>query len=177
MMKHPTRDFYCQTLVSELETEMTPGQFARSFEAQSGFKRVATSKTTISESDALVALYYPTSSNGTPMAIEIAYVVRGKTGFIIAGITQAPYFDQAKPFFRKVMSSLRFLTRAEAERIPLYRLKVYTVRKGDTFRSISKQFYGTPDKAREILDLNGMTDESSLRPGRKLKIKPVIKEE
>ncbi len=177
MMKHPTRDFYCQTLVSELETEMTPGQFARSFEAQSGFKRVVTSKTTISGSDALVALYYPTSSNGTPMAIEIAYVVRGKTGFIIAGITQAPYFDQAKPFFRKVMSSLRFLTRAEAERIPLYRLKVYTVRKGDTFRSISKRFYGTPDKAREILDLNGMTDESSLRPGRKLKIKPVIKEE
>ena len=177
MMKHPTRDFYCQTLVSELETEMTPGQFARSFEAQSGFKRVATSKTTISGSDALVALYYPTSSNGTPMAIEIAYVVRGKTGFIIAGITRASYFDQAKPFFREVMTSFRFLTRAEAEGIPLYRLKVYTVRKGDTFRSISKRFYGTPDKAREILDFNGMTDESSLRPGRKLKIKPVIKEE
>jgi len=177
MMKHPTRDFYCQTLVSEMEAEMTPGRFAQSFETKSGLKRVSDSKMTISGSDALVALYYPRSSDGVSLAVEIAYVVRGKTGFIIAGITQAPYFDQAKPFFRKVMSSLRFLTRAEAERIPLYRLKVYTVRKGDTFRSISKRFYGTPEKAREILDFNGMTDESSLRPGRKLKIKPVIKEE
>jgi predicted Zn-dependent protease len=176
MMKHPTRDFYCQTLVSELETEMTPGQFARSFEVQSGFKRVSASQTTISGSKALIALYYPKSSNGVPLAIEIAYVVRGKTGFMIVGITQTKYFDQARPYFQQVTSSFRFLTKAEAEGIPLYRLKVYTVRRGDTFRSISKQFYGVPEKAREIMEFNGVTDESSLRPGRKLKIKPVIKE-
>jgi len=28
---------------------------------------------------------------------------------------------------------------------------------------------------REIMEFNGITDESSLRPGRKLKIKPVMK--
>jgi predicted Zn-dependent protease len=177
MMKHPTRDFYCQTLVSELEAEMTAGQFARSFEAKSGLRRVSAGQTTISGSKALVALYYPRSSSGVPLAIEIAYVVRGKTGFMVVGITRAPYFEEAKPFFRQAMSSFRFLSQAEAERIPLYRLKVHTVGKGDTFRSISKRFYGTPEKAREIMDFNGITDESSLRPGRKLKIKPTMKEE
>ena len=175
MMKHPTKDYYCQTLVFELEAEMTPGQFARSFETKSGLKRVSVSQMTISGSEALVALYHPKSSKGVPLAIEIAYMVREKTGFMVVGITQARYFDQAKPSFRQVMSSFRFLTRAEAERIPLYRLKVYTVRKGDTFRSISKRFYGTPDKAREIMEFNGKTDESSLRPGKKLKIKPTVK--
>ena len=30
IMKHPTREFYCQTLVSELQTEMAPTQFTRS---------------------------------------------------------------------------------------------------------------------------------------------------
>ncbi len=177
MMKHPSRDFYCQTLVFELEAEMTPGRFAQSFETKSGLKSASVRRTTIGGSEALVALYYPRSSNGVPLAIEIAYLVRGKTGFMVVGITQAPHFDQAKPFFRKVMSSFRFLTQAEAERIPLYRLKVYTVGKGDTFRSISKRFFGTPDKAGEIMEFNGITDESSLRPGKKLKIKPTVKDE
>ncbi|NIS61110.1 MAG: LysM peptidoglycan-binding domain-containing protein [Proteobacteria bacterium] len=94
---------------------------------------------------------------------------------MIVGITQAPYFHQAKPSFRQVMSSFQFLTQAEAERIPIERLKVYTVGKGDTPRSISKRFYGTPDKAGEIMEFNGITDESSLRPGKKLKIKPMVK--
>ncbi|MFQ6078776.1 MAG: M48 family metalloprotease, partial [Thermodesulfobacteriota bacterium] len=175
-MKHPTKDYYCQTLVSELEAEMNPGQFARSFESKSGLKRVSVSQMTIGGSEALVALYYPRTNKGVSLAAEIAYVVRGKTGFMVVGITGAPYFDRAKPFFRQVMSSFRFLTQAEAQRIPLYRLKVYLVRKGDTFRSISQRFYGTPDKAREIMEFNGITDESSLRPGKELKIKPTVKE-
>ncbi len=176
-MKHPTRDFYCQTLVSELETEMIPSQFARSFEAQSGLKRASVQKRTISGSEALVARYYPISSDGIALAVEIAYVMRGKTGFMIAGITRAQYFDEAEPSFRTVMSSFRFLSQAEAEKIPLYRLEVYTVQKGDTFHSISKRFYGTAEKAREIMEFNGMTDEQSLSPGKKLKIRPLLKEE
>jgi predicted Zn-dependent protease len=175
-MKHPTKDYYCQTLVFELEAEMSPGQFARSFETKSGLKRVSVSQMTMGGSQALVALYHPRSSKGVPLAVEIAYVVRGKTGFMVVGITRAPYFDQAKPSFRQVMNSFRFLTQAEADRIPIYRLEVYTVRKGDTFRSISKRFYGTPDKAGEVMEFNGITDESSLRPGKKLKIKPTVKE-
>ncbi|UCD70467.1 MAG: M48 family metalloprotease [Syntrophobacterales bacterium] len=176
MMKHPTKEYYCQMLVSELESERTSDQFAQSFEAKSGLKRVSVSQMTISGSEALFALYYTKSREGIPLAVEIAYVVRKKTGFMVVGITQAPYFDQAKPSFRKVMSSFRFLTKAEAERIPIYRLKVYTVKEGDTYRSISKRFYGTPTRAGEIMEFNGMTDESSLRPGMKLKIKPTIKE-
>ncbi len=176
-MKHPTKDYYCQALVFELETKMTPGQFARSFETKSGLKRVSDSKMTMSGSDVLLALYHPRSSKGVPLAIEIAYLVREKTGFMVVGSTQAPHFDQAKPSFRGVMRSFRFLTKAEAEQIPLYRLEVYTVGKGDTFRSISKRFYGTTGKAREIMEFNGITDELSLRPGKKLKIKPTVKGE
>jgi predicted Zn-dependent protease len=173
-MKHPTREFYCQTLVSELEKEMTPGQFAQSFEAQSGLKRASVHKRAINGSDALVARYYPISQDGLPLAVEIAYLVREETGFMIAGIARAHEFGEAWPSFREVMSSFRFLS--EAERIPLYRLKVYTVRKGDTFHSISKRFYGTAEKAREIMEFNGMTDGSSLSAGKKLKIKPLLEE-
>ena len=176
MMKHPTRDYYCQTLVFELEAEMTPGQFAQSFEAQAGLKRVSGSSRKISGQDALVAFYYSTSSRGIPLAIEIAYVVRGKACFMVVGYTRTSLFDQAKPSFRQVMGSFRFLSQTEVERIPLYRLKVYTVGEGDTFHSISKRFYGTPDRAGEIMEFNGMTEESSLQPGKKLKIKPTIRE-
>jgi len=175
-MKHPTKDYYCQTLVFGLKAEMNPGQFARSFETKSGLKRVSASQMTIRGSEALVALYYPRSSSGAPLAVEIAYVVRGNTGFMVVGITQAPYFHEAKPSFRQVMNSFQFLTQAEADRIPIERLKVYSVGKGDTLRSISKRFYGTPDKAGEIMEFNGITDESSLQPGKKLKIRPTVKQ-
>jgi nucleoid-associated protein YgaU len=43
--------------------------------------------------------------------------------------------------------------------------------------SISTRFYGTLERAREIMEFNGIGDESSLRPGKKLKIKPRMKEE
>ena len=174
MMKHPARDFLGQALVFELEAEITPDQFAQSFEAKSGLQRVSETPMKVGGKDALVAFYYARSSREVALAIEIAYVVRGRTGFMIVGIAETPDVDQAKPFFRNIVSSFRFLTKAEAERIPLYRLKIYTVRDGDTFRSISRQFYGTPDKAREIMEFNGITDDSSLRPGGKLKIKPVM---
>jgi predicted Zn-dependent protease len=177
IMKHPTRNFYCHTLVSELEKEVTPGQFARSFEAKSGLRRVAVSKKTISGSEALIALYNPRSGSGVSLGVEIAYLVREKTGFMVVGITRAPYFDEARPSFRQIMSSFRFLTASEAQQVPLYRLRVYTVKKGDTFRSISKRFYGTPGKAGEIMEFNGIAEETTLRPGKRLKIKPLMEEE
>ncbi len=175
-MKHPTKDYYCQTLLFELKAEMSPSQFARAFEAQSRLKRISASQMTVGGSEAIVALYYPRSSKGVPLAVEIAYMVKGKTGFMVAGTTRAQYFHQARSSFRQIMNSFRFLTQAEAERIPIERLKVYTVRDGDTLHSISKRFYGTPDKAGEIMEFNGITDDSSLRPGKKLKIKPTANE-
>lgn len=90
--------------------------------------------------------------------------------------TGTSLFDQTKPSFRQVMGSFRFLSQTEVVRIPLYRLKVYTVGEGDTFCSISKRFYGTPDRAGEIMKFKGMTGESSLQSGKKLKIKPTIRE-
>jgi len=102
--------------------------------------------------------------------------VGGKTYFMVVVYTGTSLFYQAKPSFRQVMGSFRFLSQTEVERIPLYRLKVYTVGEGDTFRSISKRFYGTPDRAGEIMEFNGMTGESYLQSGKKLKIKPTIRE-
>jgi predicted Zn-dependent protease len=175
-MKHTAREFYCQTLVAELEGTMTPRQFAGSFEAESRLKRASAREATVGGSESLIARYYPRSTSGVPLAVEIAYLVRGKTGFMIVLITRESEFEEAEPSFQEVLNSFHFLTRAEAERIPLYRLKVYTVKKGDTFRSISSRFHGTPDKAGEIMEFNGIRDESSLRPGKKLKITPRMKE-
>jgi predicted Zn-dependent protease len=175
-MRHPMREFYCQTLVVELGGTMTPRQFAGSFEAESRLKRASAGEATVGGSEALIARYYLRSTSGIPLAIEIAYLMRGKTGFMIVLITRESELEEAKPSFQKVLSSFRFLTQAEAARISLYRLKVYTVMKGDTFHSISTRFYGTPEKAGEIMEFNGIGDESSLRLGKQLKIKPRMKE-
>jgi membrane-bound lytic murein transglycosylase D len=48
----------------------------------------------------------------------------------------------------------------------------YTVQKGDNFWTIAKQFSGVTNT--DIMQLNNITDESSLRVGQKLKIRPII---
>jgi LysM repeat protein len=56
----------------------------------------------------------------------------------------------------------------------LYRLKVYKVKRGDTFPAISRRFYRTTKHADDIKQFNGM-DELHTSPVRALiKIKPLL---
>ena len=47
---------------------------------------------------------------------------------------------------------------------------IYEVKKGDTLSEIAMEQLGTAARAKEIMELNGIADAKSLRPGMKLKI-------
>ena len=51
------------------------------------------------------------------------------------------------------------------------KFEYYTVKSGDTLWDIAKQYPGVTDT--DIMDLNGISDASSIKPGQKLKIKPI----
>jgi predicted Zn-dependent protease len=50
------------------------------------------------------------------------------------------------------------------------RIRIYTVKEGDTIESIAKDFVGNKLQAKEIADLNDLEVNSPLRIGQKLKV-------
>jgi nucleoid-associated protein YgaU len=50
------------------------------------------------------------------------------------------------------------------------RIRIYTVKEGDTIESIAKDFAGNKLQAKEIADLNDLEVNSPLRIGQKLKV-------
>jgi hypothetical protein len=58
--------------------------------------------------------------------------------------------------------------------IPLYRLKVYTVKSGDSFSSISNRFYQTTQYADDIRQFNGMDELTNPPVETLIKIKPLL---
>ena len=46
--------------------------------------------------------------------------------------------------------------------------ETYTVREGDTITSISRAYYGTTSKIKEICELNGISAEEFIFPGQKI---------
>lgn len=62
-------------------------------------------------------------------------------------------------------------TKGKGAKVP----KTYTVKKGDTLRSIAEKFYGDPADWQRIAKLNGIKDPDALKAGRTLKLPPAPK--
>lgn len=57
-----------------------------------------------------------------------------------------------------------------------YKTIIYTVKKGDTLRNISRKFYGTPDNYIFLKQINGIKNENLIEPGMKIKVLLPVKE-
>jgi predicted Zn-dependent protease len=109
--------------------------------------------------------------------LRIAYVTRGKTGFIMANIARLQEFAKVRRTFNRVIFSFHSLSSREVAKVPLYRLKVYRVKRGDTFAAISNKFYQTTAYADDIKQFNGMDELSTPPAGALIKIKPLLPED
>jgi len=146
-------------------------------EQNSGLQPYDAREITVDVTTAYRADYRARAQDGTLVGLRIAYWTRGKTGFIVANIARLQEFAGARKTFNRVISSFRLLSSQQAARIPLHRLKVYRVQKGDTFPSISRRFYRTPKYADDIKQLNGMEEHNAAPPvGTLMKIKPLLPE-
>lgn len=57
-----------------------------------------------------------------------------------------------------------------------YKTIIYTVKKGDTLRNISRKFYGNPDNYVLLKQVNGIKNENLIEPGMKIKVLLPVKE-
>ncbi len=109
----------------------------------------------------LQALYYSDPERGWALSLFLVYPVR-KRGLGLE-------------FFYALKRNLRILSDEEKKKIPVYRLKIYLPKPGETFYSISKKFYGSTAKADELAVFNGFSSaRDPIPPGRLIKIKPIL---
>jgi len=174
LAQDPSKRYLSQAIPIELKEELTPSQLAAMVEKDSGLQRLDVTRITIDGKRAYLVDYRAQSEGGDWLGLRIAYLTRGKMGFVMANISRLHEFARVRRTFNKVIFSFRSLSPQEAAKIPLHRLKVYMVRRGDTFASISRKFYRTAKYAEDIKRFNGMDELKGPPVGMLIKIKPLL---
>ena len=174
LAQDPSQRYLSQVIPLELKEAITPDQLAASVERNSGLEPAGASWITVDGTKVYRADYRAQSQNGVLLGLRIAYVTRGQMGFIIANIARLQEFSRGRKMFNTVIFSFRFLSSKEVAKVPLYRLQVYKVKRGDTFPLISRKFYGTTKPADDIKQFNGMDELSTPPVGTLIKIKPLL---
>ena len=174
LAQDPSQKYLSQVIPLELKEAMTPDQLAASVERNSGLEPAGAAWITVDGKKAYRSDYRAQSQDGVLLGLRIAYVTKGKMGFIMANIARLQEFNRGKETFNSVIFSFRSLSSKEVAKIPLYRLKVYKVKRGDSFSAISRRFYRTTKHADDIKQFNGMYELIAPPVGALIKIKPLL---
>jgi predicted Zn-dependent protease len=170
----PSQRYLSQILPLELKEELTPSELAAMVERSSGLQPYDAAWITIDGMRIYRADYRAQSQGGEWLGLRIVYITREKTGFILAHIARLQEFARGQRTFNTIISRFRLLSVQKAAMIPLYRLKVYTVKSGDSFSSISNRFYQTTQYADDIRQFNGMDELTNPPVETLIKIKPLL---
>jgi predicted Zn-dependent protease len=170
----PSKHYLCQVIPRELAEKQTPQELAAAVEKNSGLQPYAASWMTIEGEKAYRVDYRVRSQSGGWLRLRLIYITRESIGFIIVNLASLQEFAAGEKMFNAAIFSFRLLSAQQAEQIPLYRLKIYMVKKGDTFQTISTRFYQTTTYADEIKEFNGMETLSVPPTGVLIKINPLL---
>jgi len=170
----PSERYLCQVIPLELTEKQTPRELAATVEKNSGLQPHAASSITIEGKQVYRVDYQVRSQSGGWLGLRIVYITRERMGFIIVNLASLQEFAAGERMFNATILSFRLLSSQEAAQIPLHRLKIYTVKSGDTFQTISTRFYQTTTYADDIKQFNGMEGVSIPPAGVLIKIKPLL---
>jgi predicted Zn-dependent protease len=170
----PSKQYLSQVIPLELKEKFTPRELAAMVEKDSGLQPYGASWVTIDGERAYRVDYQVRSQSGGWLRLRIAYITREKTGFVMAHIASLQEFSRGERMFNAVTFSFRLLSPQQAAKIPLHRLRVYMIKSGDNFQTISTTFYQTTKYADDIKQFNGMEGLNTPPVGTLIKIKPLL---
>jgi predicted Zn-dependent protease len=170
----PSKRYLCQVISLELKEKLTPRELAAMVEKNSELQPHAASGITIEGAKAYLVDYRVRSQSAEWLGLRIIYITRERMGFIIVNLASLQEFAAGERMFNAALLSFRLLSAQQAAQIPLHRLKIYTVKSGDTFQAISKRFYQKTTYADDIKRFNGMEGLDVPPVGVLIKIKPLL---
>jgi predicted Zn-dependent protease len=144
---------------------------AKTISKKAGFREITGSATRINGLDAYVGTYQGKTEKLGYITARIGFIQDEDIVHFIIGYSRPEQFAAALPFFNAAINSFRKLSVNETQVIKPSRISLYTVKAGDTFSSICKEFGRPPDEAKTLALLNGLNPAySQPKPGAVIKV-------
>ena len=118
-------------------------------------------------------------TQGGPARLLMAFVVRDRTALVIYGFTNPSDFAQSRPEFEGIMRTLRFVSDRELASVQAVRMRLVSVRAGDSWTSLAAQNLAAPNGGARLAAYNGtFRPDKQPEPGMLIKIpdKAALKE-
>jgi len=109
------------------------------------------------------------SSNAGTLDVGVFAYRPDGSGDAYSFVTLAPAGRGIGPF-QGLVESVRRMTPDEAARVKALKVRVVTVKAGDTPQTLARQMAFADFQLERFLTINGMTDKDSLRPGDRVKL-------
>jgi predicted Zn-dependent protease len=170
-INHPYQNYHFQFQIHELKKRGDTYSFARDIEKKMGLPRASFQRISLSDFDGLKAVYSGRTEGGG-IRLDIIYLLdpRKNIGYTLISINPLGDERNANYYFSGIIRSFRKLSPSEIEAIKIKRIRIHNVAKDENFYDISRKYYGDQNRAKEIAEFNGLTVNTALLPGEKLKI-------
>ncbi len=147
-------------------------EFARKAAGQGVEVLGPVTKARLPAGDAAIVKMRGKGKDGRPIIAHRMFLVRFDKSYVLTFIAPEEKSDSLEPVFQTLTGSIKFLGPGDAEKFPPPRLRLYTVKEGDTWGSIASKEIGPAAGAKELADLNGRDPQGVPKPGLLIKIPP-----
>lgn len=164
------KDSRMEFRLEETKNPLDPGALASRVEKDLGLARGRLLDRRRQDGGEMLAVEYGARSPSGLLRVFGGYFVSNGIAGTLIGMAPEGRETRVLPAWRDVLVSIRRLTEAEAEQVPLMRVRIHRVRSGDTFPGLAQRFLGDPGKAERIAEINGMNPREVPVPGTTLKV-------
>jgi predicted Zn-dependent protease len=137
---------------------------------QARFRPVSGDTTKINGLSAFVGTFDGSLQDIGTVRMRSAYIKNGDTVYLLAGFTSPGQFEQAAPTFDASIRSFRQLSASEAGKIKPNRVRLYTVKSGDTWDSIAEHAGGGSVSGSTLAIMNDHAAGDRPQAGQQIKI-------
>jgi predicted Zn-dependent protease len=167
---HPENKYYIQMRLSILGKKLTAADFAKKVKKSYRFSELSGTDQSINGLSSYVGTYEGTKNEIGIIKAQMASILLEDKGYTIMGFSSPESFDDAMPFFTSTINSFRKLSAEEAEKISLHKIRIYTVKEGDTWESIARECGQQPGEAKTLALINAFDPLTFPPPGTKIKV-------
>jgi len=168
--KHPEKEYFIQMTLSVLGKKLSASEFARKVEESYGFSKLSGTPQTINGLSAYLGTYAGRKRKIGEIKARIGSILVEDKGYTVMGISPSSSFEEAMPFFASTINSFKRISFKEAKEIKPYKIRIYTVKEGDTWKSITHKHGLQPDEAQTLALINAFNPENLPEPGTRIKV-------
>lgn len=176
---HTQKGFLVYLNVEPLQTPKSTTDYFKDFEndlKRLGLKRIVDFITSQKlPHGALAGVFSGYSRNMGAIMVEGIAFTKDANAFSLICFCKEKDFKEFQPHAESMAESIAFISQAEAATIKPARIRVHEVKKGETWESITKEYFSSSKEMGKLAEYNGFEVSDHLNAGTLLKIPPSLR--